>query len=142
MCGVMPWCGMVRQGWSAGAGRGYQTSPRVRPSRGTTRIPSGTPNMCSQACEITLDQRPPPRSSSMIRRLRIRGDSRHSGKDAACDHRAVSEPPGGPSTGEQDVTLLVEREAADVAQYVVVQVGHRRVQLELRQTVPDLRRRQ
>ncbi|GGW51690.1 hypothetical protein GCM10010320_35680 [Streptomyces caelestis] len=27
MCRVMPWCGIVRQGWSAGAGCGYQTSP-------------------------------------------------------------------------------------------------------------------
>ena len=27
MWGVMPWWGMVRHGWSAGAGCGYQTSP-------------------------------------------------------------------------------------------------------------------
>ena len=27
MCGVMPWCGIVRQGWSCGAGCGNQTSP-------------------------------------------------------------------------------------------------------------------
>ena len=27
MCGVMPWWGIVRQGWSAGAGWGNQTSP-------------------------------------------------------------------------------------------------------------------
>ncbi len=33
--------------------------PCAGPFSGTTRIPSGTSNMCSQACEITLDQRPP-----------------------------------------------------------------------------------
>ena len=27
MCGVMPWCGIVRHGWSAGAGCGNHTSP-------------------------------------------------------------------------------------------------------------------
>lgn len=27
MCGVMPWCGMLRQGWSRGAGCGNHTSP-------------------------------------------------------------------------------------------------------------------
>src|SRR6202453_1171500 len=27
MWGVMPWCGMVRQGWSFGAGWGNHTSP-------------------------------------------------------------------------------------------------------------------
>jgi hypothetical protein len=37
MCGVMPWCGMVRHGWSAGAGCGYQVVveqvPRLRVQR-------------------------------------------------------------------------------------------------------------
>lgn len=98
--------------------------PCAGPSNGTTRIPAGTPNMCSQACEMTLDQRPPEparcayspetesvstagdavtpsaaKHSSMIRRLRIRDDSRHSGSAAACAQRATGSPAGGASAG-------------------------------------------
>lgn len=90
------------------AGRGDQAAPGVCavPCRGSARIPAGTPNMCSQACEMTEYQvrvatcaysaatesvstagatvaPAAAKSSSRIRRLRISGDSRHSGTAAA-----------------------------------------------------------